>query len=141
MYWGVAGRPTRVVKEERIIRPCVLDKPVHGAQDILLGRLAHRVLQVVGQDDHILALVAEVLVQVRRHVLDVVDAAPQLSALPEVVDPDQQRLAATRAVRVLEGVVRRRGREALRRAGRRGGVAVAGMAVRVGWWGTCREIC
>jgi hypothetical protein len=135
---------TRVVEEERVIGSRVLDEPMHGAQDILFRRLAHGVLQVVGEDDHVLALVAEVLEQVRRHVLDVVDAAPQLPALPKVVDPDQQRLAPARAVRVLEGVVLRRSlAEALRRArGWWGGLVVpVHVGVRVGSRDTCRRAC
>ena len=128
---------TRVVEEERVIGSRVLDEPVHGAEDILLRRLAHRVLQVVGEDDHVLALVAKVLKQVRRHVLDVVDATPQLPALPEVVDPDQQRLAPARAVRVLEGIALWCSvPEALRCAGWRwrGLVVPVRICVRLGSW-------
>ena len=55
---------TRVVEEERVVGLGVLDEPVHGAQDVLLGRLAHGVLLVVGQSDHVLALVPKGLHQV-----------------------------------------------------------------------------
>lgn len=98
------GRHTRVVKEERVVWLGILDQPVHGAQDVGLGRLAHGVLLVVGQEHHILALVAKELVQIGAHVLDVVDAAAQLPALAKVVDANQQRLAAAVAGRVLERV-------------------------------------
>lgn len=77
------------MEEERIIGLRILDQPVHGAEDIRLGRLAHGVLLVIGQDHHILAGVAEVLVQVGGHVLDVVDTSAQLTFLTEIVDSDQ----------------------------------------------------
>lgn len=119
------------MKEQRIIRPRILNQPMHRPQDILLRRLAHRVLQIVRQDHHVLALIPKVLKQVRRHVLDVVDAPAQLPALPEVVNPDQQRLAPPGAVRVLEVVVLRRAvAEALR--GAWGGCWGLVVAVHVG---------
>ena len=96
------------MEEQRVVRLRIFDQPVHGAQDVRLGRLAHGVLLVVGQDDHVLARVAEVLVEVGAHVLDVVDAAAQLAALAEVVDADEQRLAPARAAAVLEAVALRR---------------------------------
>ena len=64
-----------VVEEEGVVGAGVLDEPVHGAQDVGLGGLGHGVLLVVGQDDHVFASVAEVLVEVGGHVLDVVNAA------------------------------------------------------------------
>lgn len=67
---------TGVMKEQRIIRSRILNQPMHRPQNILLRRLAHRVLQIVRQDYHVLALIPKVLKQVRRHVLDVVDATP-----------------------------------------------------------------
>lgn len=51
----------RVMEKQRIVGAGVLDKPVHGAQDVLLGRLTHGVLLVVGENDHIFSLVTEVL--------------------------------------------------------------------------------
>lgn len=78
---------------------------MHSAQDVLLGRLAHGVLLVVGEQDHVLPLVAKVLDQVRGHVAHVIDAASQLAALAEVVDADEQGLPAAVALRVLEGIV------------------------------------
>lgn len=121
------------MKEQRIIRSRILNQPMHSAQNILLRRLAHRVLQIIRQDDHVLTLIPKVLKQVRRHVLDVVDAPAQLPALPEVVDPDQQRLAPPRAVRVLEVVVLRRAvAKSLGSAGGRGGRLVVTVHVGVG---------
>lgn len=92
------------MEEEGVISSGVLDKPMHGTQDIGLCGLAHGVLLVVCEDDHVLSSVAVALVQVVGHVLDVVDASSQLSALVEVVDSDQQGLALAGAVGVLEVV-------------------------------------
>lgn len=78
---------------------------MHRPQYILLGRLAHGVLLVVGEDDHVLALVAKMLGQVGGHVADIIDAAAQLAALAKVVDADQQGFPLAGALRVLEGVV------------------------------------
>lgn len=95
---------TGVVEEERIVRPGILDQPVHGPQYVLLRRLAHGILLVVGKDDHVLALVAKMLDEIGRHVPDVVDAPPQLAALAKVVDADQQGFPPAVALRVLKGV-------------------------------------
>lgn len=78
---------------------------MHSAQDVLLGRLTHRVLLVVGEQDHVLPLVSKVLNQVRGHVAHVIDAASQLAALAEVVDANEQGLPAAIALRVLECIV------------------------------------
>lgn len=78
---------------------------MHGAQDVLLGGLAHGVLLVVGKEDHVLPLVAKVLDQVRGHVAHVIDAAPQLAALAKVVDTDEEGLPAPVTLRVLERIV------------------------------------
>lgn len=92
------------MEKERIIRLRILDQPMHRPQDVSLRRLAHGVLLVVRQQHHVLARVAEVLVQIRRHVLDIVDTTTQLALLPEIVDSNQQGLALTSASRVLETV-------------------------------------
>lgn len=60
----LSGSLTRVVEEERVVGLSVLNEPVHGAQDVLLSRLAHGILLVVGQSDHVLALVTKGLHQV-----------------------------------------------------------------------------
>lgn len=109
---GVTG----IVEKEGVVGFRILDQPVHGAQDVCLGRLAHGVLLIVGQDDHVLAGVAEVAIEVCRHILDIVDAAPQLASLPEIVDTDQKGLSSSGTVGVLKGVVLgRAGTEALQR--------------------------
>lgn len=98
--------PTRIVKEQRIVGLGILDQPVHGTQEIGLGRLAHWILLVIGQEDHVFALVAVVLVEVVAHVLNIIDAPTQLSTLPKVVDSNEQSLAAAGAIGVLERVAR-----------------------------------
>lgn len=92
------------MEKEGIIRLRILDQPMHGPQDVSLRRLAHGVLLVIRQQHHVLARVAKVLVQIRRHVLDIVDTTTQLTLLPEIVDSNQQGLALTGAPRVLETV-------------------------------------
>ena len=62
---------------------------MHGAQNIGFGRLAHGVLLVVGQYDHVLPRISEILIEVGTHVLDVVDASSQLAALSKVIDANQ----------------------------------------------------
>ena len=92
------------MEEQRIVGLRVLDQPVHGAQNIRLSRLTHGVLLIIGEEDHVLAGIAEILVQVCRHVLDIVDTSAKLTLLTKVVDSDQQRLALTSAARVLEAI-------------------------------------
>lgn len=111
------------MEEERVVGLSVLHEPMHGAEDVGLGRLAHRVLLVVGKDDHVLSSVAKVLVQIRRHIPNVVDAAPQLPFLAKVVDSNQQGFSLACTVRVLETVSLRRSvpkRHGMARRGRRG---------------------
>lgn len=95
---------TRVMEEQGVVGPGVLDQPVHGAQDVLLGGLTHGVLLIVRQDDHVLPLVAEMLDEVGRHVPYVVDAAAELAALAKVVDADEQRFPSARAVGVSKSI-------------------------------------
>jgi hypothetical protein len=88
---------------------------MHSSQDVLLRRLAHGVLLVVRQDDHVLSLVPKVLDQVRRHVPDVVDASSELTALTKVINADQKGFPPARASRVLKGIgMRGAGAERLR---------------------------
>lgn len=59
------GGPTTMageVNEERVVRLGILDQPVHGSNDIILGWNAHGILLVVGENDHILATITEALV-------------------------------------------------------------------------------
>ena len=62
------------MEEQCVVRFCVLHQPVHGTQNILIRRLAHRIVLVVCQDDHILPRVAKVAIEVSRHIFDVIDA-------------------------------------------------------------------
>lgn len=95
------------MEEQGIVRLGAPDEPRGSLQDVVFRGDHPGILLVVGQDDHVLALVAVALDQEGGDVLDVVDAAAQLALLAEVVDADQQRLALPRAVRVLEGVALR----------------------------------
>ena len=97
---------TGIVEEERVIRSRVFHQPVHCSEYILLRRLAHRILLIVCQDDHVFSLVAEMTVQICRHVLDVVDTSSQLASLPEVVDAYEKCFSSTCAVGILESVAR-----------------------------------
>ena len=92
------------MEEQRVVWPCVFDQPMHRSQDVGFSRLAHGVLLVVGQRDHVLPLVAKELVQVCAHVLHIVDAAAKLSSLAEVVDTDQEGFPSTVACRVLKRI-------------------------------------
>lgn len=77
------------MEKERVIRLRILNEPVHSTQDIHLSRLAHRILLVIGKDDHVLPSIAKALVQIGGHILNIVDTATQLALLSKVVDSDQ----------------------------------------------------
>lgn len=109
---------------------------MHGAQDVLLGRLAHGVLLVICEQDHVLPLVAKVLDQVRGHVADVIDAASQLAALAKVVDADEQGLPAAVALGVLEGIVGRGAVAEMLWGGRWWARTIIRAGVRLVAWGT-----
>lgn len=130
----MARKLTRVVEEERVVGPGILDQPVHGTEDVLLRGLAHGVLLVVGENDHVFPLIAKMLHQVGRHVSDIVDAPSQLAALAKVVDADEQRFSPAGAVGVSKRVALRCAvAEALRPVGRGRGSAVGtplGIAIR-----------
>jgi hypothetical protein len=64
----------RVVEKQRIIRLRVSNQPVHSRQNILLRRLALRMLLVVGENHHVIPFVVESVVEEAGHVLDIVDA-------------------------------------------------------------------
>lgn len=95
------------MEEERVVWLCILDQPMHRAQDVCLGRLAHGILLIIGQDDHVLPRVAEVAIEVCRHILDVIDTASELPPLTKVVDADQKSFAPSRAIGVLKAVTLR----------------------------------
>jgi hypothetical protein len=78
---------------------------MHCSEEVLLRRLAHWVLLVVGQDDHVFSFVAEVFDEVARHIPHIVDATPQLSSLAEIVYTDKKRFPPTTAIAILEGII------------------------------------
>ena len=59
---------------------------------------------IIGQNDHVLSLVAIPLNKEGRHVVYIVDAASKLSLLVEVVDANQKSLATTGTVGILESI-------------------------------------
>lgn len=67
----------------------ILDQPLHGTNDILLGRDTQGIVLVICKDDHVLAAVAVLLVQEDGHVGDIVDAAVQGIWLSKVIDADE----------------------------------------------------
>ena len=93
------------MEEQRVIRLSVLNQPVHGPNDIILGRDTHGILLVVGEDDHILATIPEAFVQEGGHVGDVVDTSIELIGLTEIVDPNEQGFPPASTSRVLELVI------------------------------------
>lgn len=129
---GLATVPG-IMEEQRIVRLSILHEPMHGSQDVLLGGLTLGVLLVVHQSHHVARVVAESLLQEPRHVLDIVDAAAQLSPLTDVIDADKQRLALPRAVTVRKRIVETRNAEAVlagrRRVGSAGNVVLVGILV------------
>jgi hypothetical protein len=59
---------------------------------------------IIGQNDHVLSLVAISLNKEGRHVVDIVDTTSKLSFLIEVVDANQKSLATTGTVGILESI-------------------------------------
>lgn len=92
------------MEEEGIVGLRVLNEPTHSADDVVPCRLHDGVGLVVGQDDHVLSLVAVPLDEEGRDVVDIVDAAAQLAILAKVVDADEQSLATAGTVGVLESI-------------------------------------
>lgn len=115
------------MEEERIVWTSILDQPVHCSQNVGFCRLAHGVLLVVGKENHVLPLVVEVGIQVCAHVLYVVDATSELSALAKVVDTNEQCFPASVASRVLERIAT-------------GGAVAKGLRSGRGWWGTAHAL-
>lgn len=101
---------------------------MHGSEEILFCRLAHGILLVVGQDDHVFSFVAKVLGEVARHVPHVIDTTPQLSSLAKIVYTDEKRFSPATAVAVPERIVLRSAMSEMLRASwgrrRRGVIAV-----------------
>lgn len=77
------------MEEERVVGSRVFHKPMHGSEKILFCRLAHGILLVISEDNHILPLIPKTVDEICRHVLHIVDTTTQLTALTEVVDANQ----------------------------------------------------
>lgn len=93
-----------VVEKERVVSSRIFHQPVHSTEYIGLRRLTHWILLVVRKDHHIFSFVAKVSVEVRGHILDVVDASSKLTALAKIVDAYEKSLPPACAVGVLESV-------------------------------------
>lgn len=78
---------------------------MHCSEEILLRRLAHGVLLVVGQDDHVFSLITEVFGEITRHVPYVIDTATKLTSLAKVVYTNKQRFSPTTTVAVSKSIV------------------------------------
>lgn len=98
---AVAGE----VDKEGVMGLGVANEPLHCAHDVRLGRDAHRIALIVGEDDHVLSAVTKALVQEGGHIGDIVDAALECIGLTKVVDADQQRPATAGTCGVLELVI------------------------------------
>lgn len=79
---------TGIVKEKGIVGSRIFHEPMHRSEDVRFGRLAHWILLIIGQDHHVFSRVAEIVIQVCGHVLDIVNTPTQGSALVEVIDAD-----------------------------------------------------
>ena len=66
---------------------------MHRPEDILLRRLAHGILLIIRENDHIFPLITEMRHKICRHVAHVVYTSPQLATLAKVVNTDKQGLA------------------------------------------------
>jgi hypothetical protein len=83
------------MEEKRVVGLGVFDQPMHCSENISLVWLAHGILLIISQDHHVFSSVSEVLIQVRGHVLDVVDTSSKLSSLVEIVDANEKCLSLT----------------------------------------------
>lgn len=80
------------MNKKRVVRLRFMHQPLHGPNNIRLGRHTLRVLLIISQNHHVLSAIALALVQERRHVRDIIDTPLQLVRLAKVVDPDQESL-------------------------------------------------
>ena len=95
---------------------------MHCSKNVGLVRLTHGILLIISQDDHIFSRISKVLVQVRGHVLDIVDASSELSSLVEVINANQKclSLASTRGILII--------------IARRCPTTKTVLSLRWGWW-------
>lgn len=80
------------VEEQRVVRLCALDEPVHRVEDVRPGGTRARVRGVVREQDDVLGLVT-VPAQELHDVSRVVDAAVQLVRLAFVIYADLRFLS------------------------------------------------
>lgn len=77
------------MKKQGVIGLCVFDKPAHGVLDVFL-RWPHSGFRlIIGQDDHIFALVVVIVYQEGGHIVNIVDASLQLGLAAKVIDSDE----------------------------------------------------
>lgn len=74
---------------------------MHGSENVLFRRYAHLPLLVISQDDHVLALISKMLVEVGSHVSNIINTSSQLASLAEIVDSDQEGFPPACAFRIL----------------------------------------
>ena len=60
---------------------------------------------IISQDDHVFPFVVEVVIEVRRHILHIIDAPSQLSSLSKIVDSHKQSFPTSSASGVLVSIV------------------------------------
>jgi hypothetical protein len=92
---GCPATMAREVNEEGVVRLSIFDQPVHGAEDIILGRNTHRIPLVVSKNDHIFAPIPKALMQEGGHISDIVDTSIQLIGLAKIVDANEQSFPAS----------------------------------------------
>lgn len=125
------------MQEQGIVGLGAINEPAHGSNDVLLGWVHDGVWLVIRQEDHVLPLVAIPLNKKVGQVVHVVYAAPEFALLAEVVDANEESLALTGTVRVLEGVSFRGtmtellGRRGWRRSGPGAMSGVPGLVERI----------
>lgn len=79
---------------------------MHGSDDIRPCWLTYGVGFIICQDHHVLLLVTVLVLEESLHPIDVVDASSQLVWLTDIIDSNEQRFSGTRAIRILELIVR-----------------------------------
>jgi len=120
------------MEEQRIVGLRIFHQPMHCSKNVCFRGLAHRILLVIRQKDHIFSRVPKISIQVCRHILHIIDASSKLTFLTEVIDTNQKRFPFPGASGVLKIVSLRCARTETLGAlgGRRWGVVVA-LDVRV----------
>lgn len=88
-----------VVEEVRIVGSCIVNKPLHGCDDVSTSRHASGVvLLIICESDGVLLLESISLNDKGLDVPHIIDASPKLVLLTNVVDPDEECSLATLTV-------------------------------------------